>query len=264
MERLWADFLRAPDEAGHAAQIYAELDELAESVAAYLATGFAAGEPAIVIASPDHHETFAAVLAATGWDGASLVRTGLLTNLDAGELLPSLLESRKISARRFEEVMGGVLDRATDRFPGRRVRVFGELVGMLAARGQVDKAAALEALWNQLAKSRRCSLLCGYRLDLFDAAAQRRTLPLLCDVHTYVKPAHDMARLDRAVYDAVDEVLGSSSARMVHGIVSEDTHGCNAPPSQQMLLWISARMPRHAERVLTVARDKYERSTAAR
>ena len=42
MDRTWAEFLEAPDESGHAVQVYAEADELAESVAAYLATGFAA------------------------------------------------------------------------------------------------------------------------------------------------------------------------------------------------------------------------------
>ena len=38
MEAGWVDFLRAPLDGGHAVQVYAELDELAESVAAYLAT----------------------------------------------------------------------------------------------------------------------------------------------------------------------------------------------------------------------------------
>ena len=58
MDRAWAEFLKAPDEPGHAVQVYAEPDELAESVAAYLAAGFAAGDPAVVVARAEHFELF--------------------------------------------------------------------------------------------------------------------------------------------------------------------------------------------------------------
>ena len=75
-------------------------------------------------------------------------------------------------------------------------------------------------------------------------------------------PAYDMARLDRAVYDALDEVLGSASARMVHGMVRDDAAEQSAPISEQTLMWISERMPRHAPRVLSVARANYERAAA--
>jgi hypothetical protein len=67
-----------------------------------------------------------------------------------------------------------------------------------------------------------------------------------------------MARLDRAVHAALDEVLGASSSRMVQEIVREDAQQNSAPVSEQMLMWVSDRMPRHAERVLAVARAKYE------
>ena len=156
--------------------------------------------------------------------------------------------------------MGGAIDAIEARFPGRRVRAFGEMVDLLTARGRHDTAVALEGLWNDLAKTRRFSLLCGYNLDLFDAAAQKWTLSPVCDAHTHVRPAYDMARLDRAVFDALDEVLGSSSARMVHGIVREEANEHSAPASQQILVWITERMPRHADRVLAVARAKYARS----
>jgi hypothetical protein len=264
MERAWVDFLRSPHASDHAVQIYAELDELAESVAAYLATGFAAGAPAIVVATPDHYETFTRVLAATGWDAGTLVEARLLTHLDADETLDSLFENGELSPDRFDEVIGGAIDRTAKRFPERRVRAFGEMVDLLTARGEPETAVALEALWNALAQTRRFSLLCGYRLDLFDSSAQKQMLPAVCGAHTHVKPAHDMARLDRAVHDAVDEVLGSSSARMVYEIVSDDAGNHSAPLSQQTLLWISDRMPRHAERVLSVARAKYLRSREVR
>jgi hypothetical protein len=251
------DFLRSPGDASHAVQVYAELDELAESVAAYLATGFAAAEPAIVIATDDHQQTFDQFLAGAGWDAAVLGEAGLLITLDAEETLALLFQDGKLSAASFERVVGGLIDQTAERFPGRRIRAFGEMVDLLTARGEHDTAAELEALWNELAKTRRFSLLCGYRLDVFDRASQQM-LPAVCSAHTHVRPAYNMARLDRAVHCALEEVLGTGNARMVREIVSEDLRHNSAPVSEQMLMWVSDRMPRHAERVLAAARAGYE------
>jgi hypothetical protein len=63
----------------------------------------------------------------------------------------------------FEENVAALLAGLADRFPGRTVRAFGELVDLLCERGQPGAAAALEDLWNELAQRHRFSLLCGYR-----------------------------------------------------------------------------------------------------
>jgi hypothetical protein len=257
MESGWVDFLRLPADGGHAVQVYAQLDELAESVAAYLATGFAAGEPGIVVATREHQLTFNRFLAGAGWDAEVLVEAGLLISLDAEETLASLFEDGELSAAAFDRVVGGVIDSATARFPDRHVRAFGEMVDLLTARGEHDTAARLEELWNDLTKTRRFSLLCGYRLDVFDHESQR-LLPAVCSAHTHVRPAYNMARLDHAVRAALEEVLGSANARMVREIVQEGAVKSSAPVSEQMLMWVTNRMPRHAERVLATARAKYE------
>jgi hypothetical protein len=262
VEAGWIDFLKAPGDAGHAVQVYARLDELAESVAAYCATGFASGEPAVVLATSDHQDTFDRFLAGAGWDAEVLVKGGLLTTLDAEETLASLFVDGELSAAAFERVVGGVIDRVSTRFPGRRVRAFDEMVDLLTTRGEHDRAVALEALWNELAKSRRFSLLCGYHLDLFDRVAQEM-LPAVCSAHTHVRPAYSMARLDSAVHAALDEVLGTTNSRMVKDIVRDDAKQHSAPLSEQLLMWVSERMPRHAERVLAAARARYETVSAS-
>jgi KaiC/GvpD/RAD55 family RecA-like ATPase len=262
MEAGWVEFLRVPGDADHAVQIYAHLDELAESVAAYLATGLAAGEPAIVIATRDHQRTFERFLAGAGWDADVAAEAGLLITLDAEETLAALFEQGALSVAAFERVVGGVIDQVAARFPERRIRAFGEMVDLLTARGEPDTAVALEELWNTLAKSRRFSLLCGYRLDVFDRDSQE-LLPAVCSAHTHVRPAYSMARLDHAVHAALDEVLGATNSRMVKEIVRDDGELHSAPLSEQMLMWVSERMPRHAERVLATARAKYETAPAS-
>ena len=262
VEAPWVEFLRTPEDADHAVQVYAEVEELAESVAGYLATGFAVGEPAVVIATAEHHETFVRALAGTGWDAGLLRDTGLLLTLDADETLGSLYEDGRLSAALFERVIGGVIDTIAERFPERRIRAFGEMVDLLTARGDPDAAAELEELWNQLMRTRRLSLLCGYRLDVFDRVSQQ-LLPVVCGAHTHVRPAYDMPRLDRAVHAALDEVLGAANSRMVQEIVRDDLERGSAPVSEQMLMWVSSRMPRHAERVLAIARANYDPEPAS-
>jgi hypothetical protein len=262
VEARWVEFLRAPGDAAHAVQVYDELEELAESVVAYLATGFAAGVPAVVLATADHQETFNRSLAGAGWDAEALGTAGLLVALDAEETLSSLFHDGRLSAAAFEHVVARVVDRLAERAPGQRVRVFGEIVDLLTALGEHNAAAELEERWNELAKTRRVSRLCGYRLDVFDWASQQM-LPAVCSTHTHVRPAYSMARLDHAVHAALDEVLGAANARIVRDIVSEDAQHSSAPSSEQVLMWVSSRMPRHAERVLAAAKAKYQPAPAA-
>jgi hypothetical protein len=165
----WTD---AP--AAHAAQIYVEADELAESVAEYFAAGFEAGEPAVLVATEEHANLVAERLAAAGWDAFRIEELGLLVAVDAETTLGQIMEGQHPSPVAFERVIGGLLDALGERFHERRVRAFGEMVNVLCERGQRDAAVELEELWNDLARTRNFSLLCGYRLDVFDRSSQRR------------------------------------------------------------------------------------------
>ena len=52
--------LRQADACTHGVQIYGDLDDLARSVAAFLSAGFDAGEPGLVVATPEHLDRFEA------------------------------------------------------------------------------------------------------------------------------------------------------------------------------------------------------------
>ena len=78
------------------------------------------------------------------------------------------MDGDRPSAEQFEAVVGGLMDQVGARFPNRRIRAFGEMVDLLCERGNPSAAAALEELWNRLARRRSFSLLCGYRIDVFD------------------------------------------------------------------------------------------------
>ncbi|MDX6449477.1 MAG: hypothetical protein QOD08_1940 [Gaiellaceae bacterium] len=252
----WTDFVRG-ESTGHAVQVYYDLDDLAGSVADYLGSGFVAGEPGVVVATREHVARFAARLAAVGWDEQKIQADRLLVLADADATLAQFMENGSPSAPAFESVVGDLLDQVADRFPGARIRVFGEMVDLLVERGQPDAAVQLEQLWNELARRRSFSLLCGYRVDVFDLETQAGLLPRVCAEHSHVLPAADPERLSRAVDLALDEVLGPADAGKVYLLVGERIREARVPVAQLVLMWVSANMPGLADRILVSARTHY-------
>jgi hypothetical protein len=256
---VWSDFLSGREPHGHAAQVYADLGELAQSVSAYLAVGFELGEPAVVVATPGHLTVFLAALAEAGWDKARIDEAGLLAVADAAETLGAIMDGGDAPSKRiFEEKVGGLLDL----FPGKHVRAFGEMVDLLSREGRVESAIALEELWNDFSRRRDFSLLCGYHLNVFDRAAQAGVLPDVCRMHSHILPSLDPARLTRAVDQALEEVLGAAEAGKVYVLVGQQLRSDRIPMGQVLLMWVSQNMPALAERVLASARARYEAQPA--
>jgi len=137
----WDAFVSGQDPSGHGAEIYSDSGELAESVAAFLAAGFAAGGAGLLVATPDHAGAIASALASRGWSAETIESEHLLV-VDAETTLEAILVDGVPSAQAFEEVVGGLVDR----FAHRPLRIFGEMVDLLTAAGRVDAAIELEEL----------------------------------------------------------------------------------------------------------------------
>lgn len=140
----------------HVVDFYSERHALAERVATYLREGFAHGEPALVIATPEHRALFAARLAAEGVDVARCRRDGIWREHDAQGLLDEVLVAGALDPERFAARVGALV-RA---LPG--ARVVGELVDLLWARRDLAGALALEQAWSALAAEASFSLYCCY------------------------------------------------------------------------------------------------------
>ena len=252
MEETWRRF------AGHGAEIYDDVEDVSGRVADYLVAGFAQSEPALVVATPQHWRSFAVALSARGWLQEDVDRHGFLVLADADETLHSFMGVAGPSRIRFEEVVGALLDSIGERHPGRRVRVFGEMVDVLCRSGQPDAAVKLETLWNELAAKRDFALLCAYQLDVFDRGAQVSPLADVCRLHSHVRPSQDPERLGRAVDAALEDVLGHAQAAKVYAVAAPSSERAGVPVSQLALSWITSHMPNLAELVLARARAHYE------
>jgi KaiC/GvpD/RAD55 family RecA-like ATPase len=260
VEAAWTGFLHGAGPAGHAVQVYGDVTELAGSVTKYLAVGFDLGEPGVVIATPAHWELFGERLAESGWNAERIEQSGLLFCADAETTLAAVMDGDRPSFDRFDAVVGRLLDQVGARFPKRRIRVFGEMVDLLREQANTAGAAAVEELWNRLARRRSFSLLCGYQLDVFDRDAQASVLPQICRSHSHVLTADDPERLERAVDAALEDALGPE-AEHVRSAVAEQRRRKQVPPAQLALMWVSSQMPRSAEGILESARAHYQSPT---
>lgn len=248
--------LRRTPLADHDVVLYDGVDELSAAAVPFLAEGFAAGEPALVLATPDHRAALSDGLREGGLDPVQLERQGRLMFADAEDVLASILVAGELSPERFEQVVEGLLDTVAAGSE-QRPRVFGELVDLLSSRDAVEAADALEELWNRLGAHRPFSLLCGYRVDVFDRDLHVGLLPQVCGTHAHVLAAGDSDRLRDAVDAALVETLGPADAHKVYALVGQRIHEARVPSAHLALMWVSAHMPRAAERVLASARTHY-------
>jgi hypothetical protein len=263
MAPSWSDFLFGAVPRGHGVQVYRETEELADTAAEFFAVGFEQDEPGVLVARREHATLVRDRLRALGWitDGADA--NARLIVADAAATLAALLEDGRPGAERFNRVIGDLLASAGERADGPPVRVFGEMVDLLVERGDAQAAVELEQLWNDGLRRRNFSLLCAYRLDIFDPAAQATTIPDVCRAHSHVLPAQDPQRLARAVDRALDEVLGSAQAGKVYLLLADEVRAARLPTPQLLLMWVSANMPTLAKRVLAAARRNYAAEVAA-
>ena len=171
----------------HVVQFYGADEELAVTVAGYLAKGLRSGEGILVVATAPHRRAFAAALARAGIDPASERDAGRLLMEDAAELLDRFLVGDALDHERFQSVASGLILGAAA--GGRPVRIYAEMVAVLWDAGQVGLAVELEELWNGLGALQPFSLLCAYPSRLMTGAETADAVREVCVLHSAVSAA---------------------------------------------------------------------------
>jgi hypothetical protein len=246
----WGRFISSPAAGDHAVQVYAQVDELAASVAAFFAAGFDVGAPAVAIATPLQWQACAKTLGTRGVDVAALEADGLLVVRDARETLAA------VRARGLEAVVGPVLDELQERSPSQMVRAFGSMVDLLWQEHRREAALALELEWNALQQTRTLALLCGYHADVFDVDVQQGLAPVF-HAHTHARPVTDTVRLSAALDAALGETLAADNvARVYLNAADQVPHG-GVPRAQAVIGHLVEHDARTAATVLGRARAYY-------
>jgi hypothetical protein len=150
----------------HAVEFYETDGFLVETVADFIVPALRGSGSAIVVATAEHRVAFTAALVAAGVDVDAASRAMRYQEFDAAHLLSTFMLDGAPDPARFRDVIGSVIDRASA--GGREVRVYGEMVALLWADGDVTSTIAVEDLWNDLAVGRQFALLCAYPVQGFD------------------------------------------------------------------------------------------------
>ena len=140
----------------HVAGFYETDGFLAERVASFITEGLTAGEQVIVLATASHWAAISARLNKSGLQFHRAVTEGRLLLLDATEVLDGLTIDGRVSVEGFRAALLRFIA------PGVKQRIYGELVSLLAERGDVDTAIAIESVGHELAHTLRMPVLCGY------------------------------------------------------------------------------------------------------
>ena len=168
----------------HVVQFYDRDEELAENAGDYLAGAIAEGGAAVIVATPGRCAGFEARLAAGGVDVGAARRDGSLVCLDATRIAGRLTSGGQVDLAAFgTQFRPAIL--AAGEAPG-PVRIYGEVVALLWAAGQVNAALELEGLWNELGREIPFSLFCGYPRHLVDSSQHQGAVAEVCRLHTAV------------------------------------------------------------------------------
>ena len=166
----------------HVVQFYDRDEELTENAGDYLAGAIAEGGAAVIVATPGHCAGFEARLAAGGVNVGAARRDGSLVCLDATRIAGRLTSGGQVDLAAFgTQFRPAIL--AAGEAPG-PVRIYGEVVALLWAAGQVNAALELEGLWNDLGREIPFSLFCGYPRHLVDSSQHQGAVAEVCRLHT--------------------------------------------------------------------------------
>lgn len=206
-------------ESEHCVQFYETEEFLLDALADYVASGLARGDAAVVIATEALRSGLVKRLQIDAWDVAAAAAAGLYVALDSAEVLTQITVDGTPDPARFDEGVGGIIGRAAE--GGRRVRVFGDMVGLLCEQGNIAAAIRLEELGNQLRQTHSVTILCGCPLVGFGREDLATGMGEVCAAHTRVIPGESYTTLGSAAERVQAIALLQQKAQALEAEIAE-------------------------------------------
>lgn len=172
--------------ADHFVQFYEEDAYLVQSVTDFVAHALTTGDIALVVATAAHRQEIEESLSERGLDVEEAKSTRSLVVLDASQTLDQFIVDGKIDPERFQEVVASQVRALAS--GGRRLKAFGEMVAILAARDEVDTALELECLWSELTHAHPFTIFCAYPMKALGGVGRATLFDRICQTHTHVIP----------------------------------------------------------------------------
>jgi hypothetical protein len=177
----------------HIVRLFDSPGSLAEALSSFVGDAVRQGATTLLVIRPEHWALTLDRLGANGHTVSRAFAQGRLMVLDAEQTLASCVRSGLPDSESFERTIGDLVRRLAT--PSTRLRIYGEMVDVLAAQADFRGARTLETFWNRLAAECSFTLLCGYSSVSFGHPRSSGALELICRAHTNVHtgPADHLA-----------------------------------------------------------------------
>lgn len=256
---LWKDILCQPSRKAHIVQFYQEDDFLARGVSCYLSEGFQKGAAAVVIMTPPHWTRVREKLMNLGVPVGDLELQGRILVLDAQDTLASVLKDGAPDRGLFQTQVAERIRQSKLLTGDAEVRAYGEMVDLLWQEGRLEAAIELERLWNELIRDKRFSLLCAYKVDLWDSRLSERESRGIFHEHSHLIPGEDYERLNNSFDRAMEVVIGKARMNSLRPLIAANKNRLPVMPgAQAAILWIRDNLPEALAAVLHHAQRHYK------
>lgn len=198
---------RGAASSGHVCQFFDSEESRADALSAFAVEGFRRNERILVVVRRVQWALMTERLAAAGIVVDHEIERGKLVVKDAVETLRHLSLRAGPTPAAFEDTVGTAVRALAALGP---LRACGEMVDMLAQRGELGDAITLEGMWNCLAAATPLSMMCAYAAAHFVSPATHRALREICLAHTDVR-RHEHDVLAEWLLTAAHNSVASSS-----------------------------------------------------
>jgi DNA-binding NarL/FixJ family response regulator len=188
-ERFISRQIQAASTRPHVVEFYRDDSHFAGSACEFVAAALRDGESVIALATPLHLQLLNERLLQRGISVSNLCQHDQYISLDAMPFA-EVIGREGVDRSKIISVAESLVERAMAAANGgKKVSVFGEVVGLLTSAGNFDAAMQLEALWSEIAKKRSLSVLCAYPASYFQGNQNSAQYADLCAQHSSVLQA---------------------------------------------------------------------------
>ena len=177
----------------HIVELFDSTESLVETVAAFLSEGLGQGHAALAVMRLEQWNLVAARLTGRKVPLSDAIASGQLRVLDGTRTLARIMLHGAPCRGLFEEVMGKTVRQLCS--TEIRLRVYWDLVDVLAADGNFHAAHELEKMWSDLTEQEPVTVLCGYSVATFANPDARDTLRWICRSHMKMRSNRAAASL---------------------------------------------------------------------
>jgi hypothetical protein len=169
----------------HFLQLFDGQDSLAEAVAAFVRQGLIIGETSLLVVTLEHRAAIEQKLRLTDVAIDRAEATGEVIIRDAAKMLRLFERRGRVDSQLFDASVGSQIRQLVSSCSG--LRVYGEMVDLLAVQGNFAGAQLLENYWNDLHARIPFTLFCGYSSENFGDPLTATSLRSICRSHSQVR-----------------------------------------------------------------------------